>query len=193
MNFDKNKWSFATVFTKITVCPRLNSKMRKLKKIFFAIFDTFLYNKNDKNLSFVRNYKFTGDEKGRGIKMEYKERKRLLFFGLPWTFTKYTVKEEVVVINSGLLKTYENDCYMYKIQDVELQVSLIERIFGLGTVACFTGDNTHPKLNLIHIKHAKEIKDYILKTSEEARRKRRTLNTLNIGSESPDDETDMDI
>ena len=68
--------------------------------------------------------------------MEYVERKRLLFFGLPWTFTKYTVREEDVVINSGLLKTYENNCYMYKIQDVELQISLAERIFGLGTIVC---------------------------------------------------------
>ncbi|NLL77517.1 MAG: PH domain-containing protein [Clostridiales bacterium] len=114
--------------------------------------------------------------------MEYIERKRLLFFGLPWTFTKYTIQEEYIVVNTGLFKTYENDCYMYKVQDVELQVSLLERIFGLGTVICFTGDTTHPNLQLIHIKHSKEIKDYILRTSEEARRKRRTLNTLDIGS-----------
>ena len=52
--------------------------------------------------------------------MEYKERKRLLLFGLPWTFTKYTVREEDVVINDGLLKTHENNCYMYKIQDRNL-------------------------------------------------------------------------
>lgn len=92
-----------------------------------------------------------------------------------------------MVINSGLLKTYENNCYMYKIQDVELQVSLAERIFGLGTVVCFTGDTTHPRLVLERIKNAKEIKDYILKASEEARRKRRTLNTLDIGSDGIDD------
>lgn len=119
--------------------------------------------------------------------MEYRERKRLLFFGLPWTFTKYTIREDDVVINSGFLKTCENNCYMYKIQDVELQVSLIERIFGLGTVVCYTGDTTHPRLLLERIKNAKEIKDYILKESEEARRKRRTLNTLDIGSEGIDE------
>lgn len=111
---------------------------------------------------------------------QYVERKRWLFFGLPFTFTKYTINEQVITVNTGLLNTKENDCYLYKVQDVELRTSLSERIFGLGTVACYTGDNTHPQLFLEHIKHAKEVKNYILHTSEEARRKRRTLNTLNI-------------
>lgn len=114
--------------------------------------------------------------------MEFLERKRLLFFGLPWTFTKYTVKEEVLTVDSGLLSTKENDCYMYKVQDVELTVSLAERIFGLGTVVCYTGDTTHPVLKLEHIKNARAVKDYTLEASENARRKRRTLNTLDIST-----------
>ena len=44
---------------------------------------------------------------------EYVERKRWLFFGLPFTFTKYTVNERVITINTGLLNTTENDCYLY--------------------------------------------------------------------------------
>ena len=116
------------------------------------------------------------------------ERKRWLFFGLPFSFTKYTVNDQVITINAGLFNTTENDCYFYKVQDVELKTSLAERIFGLGTVACYTGDNTHPQLYLEHIKNAKEIKNYILRASEEARRKRRTLNTLNIDA----DDIDMD-
>ena len=67
---------------------------------------------------------------------EYTERKRWLFFGLPFTFTKYTVGENIITINSGLLRKVENDCYMYKVQDVELITSLAERIVGVGTVVC---------------------------------------------------------
>lgn len=126
----------------------------------------------------------TGRDEGR---MEYVERKRWVFFGLPFTFTKYTVNDEIITINDGFLNTKENDCYLYKVQDVELQTSFGERIFGLGTVACYTGDNTHPQLYLTHIKHAKEIKNYILKASEEARRRRRTLNTLTIDAGDADD------
>lgn len=73
---------------------------------------------------------------------------------------------------------------------MELKTSLAERIFGLGTVACYTGDNTHPQLYLSHIKHAKEVKDYILHASETARRKRRTLNTLNIDADDIDIDAD---
>lgn len=126
------------------------------------------------------------------MSVEYVERKRLLFFGLPWTFTKYSVKEEVITINTGLLSTRENDCYMYKVQDVELTVSLWERIFGLGTIVCYTGDTTNPKLLIEHVKNAKMIKNFILEESEEARRKRRTMNTLDIGVDI-DGDGDPDI
>lgn len=113
----------------------------------------------------------------------YTERRRLLFFGLPWTFTKYIVKPDLITIDTGFLRVEENDCYMYKVQDVKLTATLAERIFGLGTVVCYTGDVTDKELRLIHIKHAQEMKDYILQASEKARLKRRTLNTLDIGAD----------
>ncbi len=119
--------------------------------------------------------------------MEFVERKRWLFLGLPFTFTKYRVREDMITITSGLLRTTENDCYMYKVQDVEHTASLMEKLFKIGTVVCYTGDTTHPKLLLEHIRNSREIKDFILKESEEARMKRRTVNMLDIGSGGMDD------
>lgn len=121
--------------------------------------------------------------------MEFVERKRWLFLGLPFTFTKYTIKEDMITVDAGLLKTVENDCYMYKVQDVQLTATLMEKIFRLGTIVCFTGDTTDPKLELIHIKNARAVKDFILEMSEKARIRRRTVNMLDIGS---GDMADMD-
>lgn len=114
----------------------------------------------------------------------YRERKRILFFGLPWTFTKYIIADDMITIDTGFFKVEENDCYMYKVQDVKLTATLLERMFGLGTITCYTGDVTNPQLVLQHVKKAKEIKNYLLKASEDARMKRRTLNTLNIGADA---------
>ena len=63
--------------------------------------------------------------------MEYRERKRILFFGLPWTFTVYTIGEEMLNMRRGFLKTVEDDCYMYKITDVKMETSFMERLCGV--------------------------------------------------------------
>ena len=74
--------------------------------------------------------------------MEFRERKRWGFLGLPFTFTVYKVREDMLTIESGFLSKKEEDCYMYKIVDVQLERSLAEKLVGLGTVVCYTSDTT---------------------------------------------------
>lgn len=123
-----------------------------------------------------------------GGEVMYTERKRWLFLGLPFTFTVYTIKDDMITVSQGFLNKRENDCYMYKVQDVELMESLAERIVGIGSVKCYTGDTTNPVLVLSHVKNAKEIKNYILDASEKARIRRRTMNMLNIGADGEAEE-----
>ena len=116
------------------------------------------------------------------MSIEFVEKKRWLFLGLPFTFTKYVIKEDMITVDTGVFTKVENDCYMYKVQDVEHTASIWERMAGLGTIVCYTGDTTHPQLLIEHIRNSKQIKEFILKESEEARLKRRTVNMLDIGS-----------
>lgn len=125
--------------------------------------------------------------------MTYQERKRWLLFGLPFTFTKYTLTEEQIIINTGFLNQEENNCYMYKVQDTVLSTSLLQRMVGIGTVTCKTGDVTHPQLVIKNIKNARAIKDFIVENSEEQRMKRRTINTLNIDADADSSDFDGDF
>lgn len=125
--------------------------------------------------------------------MTYEERKRWLLFGLPFTFTKYTVTEEQIIVNTGFFNQEENNCYMYKVQDTVLSTSLFQRMAGLGTVVCKTSDVTHPQLVLKNIKNSREIKDFIIENSEDQRMKRRTINTLNISADADPSDFDGDF
>ena len=125
------------------------------------------------------------------MSIEFVERKRWLFLGLPFTFTKYIIKEDMITMDTGVFTKVENDCYMYKVQDVEHTATFLERLAGLGTVICYTGDTTHPKLIIEHIRNSKQVKEFILKESEEARMRRRTVNMLDIGSGDMGDVDDL--
>ncbi len=113
--------------------------------------------------------------------LKYKERSRWLLFGLPWTFTRYEIRENDIAVITGFFNLRENDCFMYKVSDVEITRSLAQRMAGLSTIVLYTADVTDRTIVMKNIKHGKEIKDYILQASEKARLRRKTVNMQNIG------------
>ena len=105
----------------------------------------------------------------------WSDRKRTLF-GLPLSFTKYTITEEKLLIETGFFSKKEEEVRLYRIMDVTLNRSLGQRIFGVGTIHCCSSDKSTPEFDIKSIKEPGYIKDMLSDLIEEERdRKRVTL------------------
>lgn len=94
------------------------------------------------------------------------EKKRWLFFGIPLTFTKYTLTPKRIIINEGLLRSTENEILLYRIIDMELSRTLFQRMFKLGTVTVKSKDASHPILEIKNIKNAREFRNCLAESIE---------------------------
>ncbi len=101
----------------------------------------------------------------------WSDRKRT-FLGLPWSFTRYRLEEEKLIIDKGFFSRVEDEIRLYRITDITLKRSLGERIFGLGTIHCCSGDQTSPEFDILHIKNPKKVKDMLSDMIEKERLER---------------------
>ena len=102
----------------------------------------------------------------------WKDRKRPIF-GLPLSFTTYKLTEEKLLINTGLFSIKEEEIQLYRIMDVTLKCSLWQRIFGVGTIHCCSGDKTTPEFDIKDVKRPSEVKELLSKNIEIQRDKKR--------------------
>ena len=105
--------------------------------------------------------------------MEYrwKDRKRRL--GLPLSFTRYMLSEDRLFCEKGLLNLKADEVLLYRVQDLELTITLGQRIFGVGTVCVHSSDKSSPHLDLKNVKNPREVKELIHQSVEAAKDKRR--------------------
>lgn len=121
------------------------------------------------------------------MNMLWSDRKRWLLFGLPWTFTKYTCTSEKFIIESGVFSTREEEIRLYRILDLTLERSLLQRIFGLGTIYCDTVDKSTPRLVIRNIKKPRKVKELLSEAVEEERMKKRVSSRELMASEEEDE------
>jgi hypothetical protein len=65
-------------------------------------------------------------------KVLWYDRKRILPFGLPWTFTKYTLTENALLIKKGVFKEIEDEVRLYRCVDVTLTQTMWEKILQMS-------------------------------------------------------------
>lgn len=102
----------------------------------------------------------------------WKDRKRI-FCGLPWTFTRYSLTKEKLVIDTGFLRRSEEEIRLYRVLDMTLKRGLIQRLFGMGTIHCCTADKTAPEFDIKNIKRPVEVKNLLSDLVEEERSRKR--------------------
>jgi len=105
----------------------------------------------------------------------WNDRKRYL--GLPISFTKYRLSEDRLFRETGLLNTREEEVLLYRVRDLELKISLFQRIFGVGTVCVHSSDKTAPHMDVVNVKNPRDVKELIYQKVESAKDKRRMRTT----------------
>lgn len=118
------------------------------------------------------------------IKYVWRDRKRIC--GLPITFTRYSLSDDRIFLETGLLNTRQEEVILYRVRDISLRISLWQRIFRVGSVVVQSSDKTMPLLELCNIKQPREVKELVYQKVEAMKVARR----MRVGEilEDPADE-----
>ena len=99
------------------------------------------------------------------------DRKRHL--GMPLSFTIYSLSEDRLFRETGLLsRTYE-EVLLYRIPDISLKRSLWQMIFGVGTIIVHSSDKSSGTLEIENVKSPKQVKELIHQLVEASKPRRR--------------------
>ena len=119
----------------------------------------------------------------------WKDRKRIL--GMPITFTRYSLSKDRLFLERGLLNLKQDEILLYRVRDLELRMSLGQRIFGVGTVCVHSSDKSIPHLELQNVKKPREVKEMIHQAVEAAKDNRR-MRTMEVMGGDLSDEDGLD-
>ena len=111
----------------------------------------------------------------------WSDRRRRL--GLPLSLTRYSLSEDRLFLETGLLSTRSEEILLYRVRDLSMKISLGQRIFGVGTVTVQSSDKSCPVLELRNIKHPRETKEIIHQAVEQMKLQRR----MRVGEVMGDD------
>ncbi|MCR5785199.1 MAG: PH domain-containing protein [Eubacterium sp.] len=120
--------------------------------------------------------------------MLWKARKRI-WCGLPWTFTVYSFDEERFYLDRGFLNKRQDEMRLYRVLDLGVTRSLIQRIFGMGTIAVKSSDKTLGDFEIKNIKNVMDVKEQLSNLVEENREKKRVVSREYM----TDDDSDIDF
>lgn len=95
--------------------------------------------------------------------------KKRPWFGLPISFTRYTLFEDKLYTTIKFIAVNEEELRLYRIIDITLNKSLFERMFGVGTILCHSADATTPVLEIKSVKEPEKVRTLLSELVEKSR------------------------
>ena len=96
---------------------------------------------------------------------------RLLIGILKLKMVYYEVSNDRIEWSRGILDRRVDNIDMFRVVDLKMRRSLLDCIFGVGTVALITTDKTDPEFVFEKVRDCRDLYDIIKKASLEADRK----------------------
>lgn len=120
--------------------------------------------------------------------LEFLWKDRLRHLGLPISFTRYSLTEDRLFLETGLLNTNSEEILLYRIRDISLKRNLWQKLFGVGSIRIASSDKSTPELLIKNVKSSFEVKELIHAQVEEMKVKRRMRLGEVMGDLSDDDD-----
>lgn len=109
------------------------------------------------------------------------DRKRVTILGLPWSFTRYTLTKTRLTVDVGFLNRKEEEVRLFRVTDLSFSQTLFNRICNIGSIIVTSNDATAPKTVIKNVKNAKDVKELISQTVDEARKAGRVRASEMVG------------
>ncbi|MBQ8749264.1 MAG: PH domain-containing protein [Clostridia bacterium] len=113
-----------------------------------------------------------------GANLIWKDRKR--YFGLPISFTIYGVYDKPdnwtkLFVQTGLLHTKVEELHIYRIDDISVNQTLWDKIFGVGSIKVYCQDASANEVTIKCVKNPYKVRSMLNDLVEASRTNKRIV------------------
>ena len=99
----------------------------------------------------------------------------LAYMAIHWFLNRcrvYEVTSERIRVTTGIFTRRTDELELYRVKDLTLIESLLERVLSVGSIQVTTNDASTPNLEIQAVKGARDLREGLRKSGEECREKK---------------------
>lgn len=82
-------------------------------------------------------------------------------FGLPLSFTEYSLSEDRLFLKTGFLNITKDEVMLFRVRDFKVKLKFFDRIFGMGDIEVVSSDVNKPLVVIENVKNPESVKEML--------------------------------